>query len=196
MKDDGFLPISVALDQDAAAARPFIEKAGATHPSLVDSRHVVPELYGMINVPTVVWIDEDLRIVRPKHIEYGTDMFIAFHGRESAPHLDAVRRWVKTGEVALDPADADELIPTQQEQLARAEFQLAWHLHRRGRPEAAERHFLRAGELSPFDWTIRRAALPIRGLDPMGEPFIELYQAAEEAGRPNYQSWDRARARY
>jgi hypothetical protein len=79
------------------------------------------------------------------------------------------------------------VLPTADEQLARAEFTLAWHLHRAGRSEAAERHFLRAGELAPHDFTIRRGSMPIRGLDPMGPDFIDLYQDWVREGRPYYE---------
>mgnify|MGYP003467965524 CR=1 FL=1 len=71
-------------------------------------------------------------------------------------------------------------------EIARAHFTLAWHLHQRGRTEAAERHFLRAGELSPHDWTIRRGSMPIRGINPMGPQFFELYKEWEAAGKPGY----------
>jgi hypothetical protein len=64
--------------------------------------------------------------------------------------------------------------PTPETQLARAHRTLAWWLHRQGRAQAAERHFLRAGELSPGDWTIRRGSMPIRGIHPMGPAFFEL----------------------
>jgi hypothetical protein len=180
----------VALDRSADDPRPFIERAHPTHPSVIDTEHVVADRYGMINVPTVVWIDEAGRIVRPNSTDFGTDVFKQFHGRESAPFLAAVRAWVLDGVL---PFDADEararvLRPTPAEQAARAEFALAWWLHQRGATAAAERHFRRAGELSPFDWAIRRGSLPIRGLNPMGEPFFELYREWEAAGKPGYET--------
>jgi hypothetical protein len=144
----------------------------------------------------VIWIDEDGRVVRPPAIEYGTDMFKDFHGKDPAPHLDAVRRWVLAGELPMTTEEvaAQQPVPTDDEQLARAEFALAWHLFQRGDPEAAERHFLRAGQLAPHDWTIRRGSMPIRGLDPMGPDFFELYREWMEAGRPDYVSIARSRA--
>lgn len=79
------------------------------------------------------------------------------------------------------------MMPTAEEQLAKAEFALAWYLHREGRSEAAARHFERAGELSPDDFTVRRAAMPIMGIDPMTSPeFLDLYTKWTERGRPAY----------
>ena len=44
-----------------------------------------------------------------------------------------------------------QVLPTAEEQLGRAEFGLAWHLHQRRRTEAAEKHFRRAVEKHPRD---------------------------------------------
>jgi hypothetical protein len=95
---------------------------------------------------------------------------------------------VREGSGALAPEEVREQqkLPTFEEQLARAEFTLAWHLHKQGRTDAAERHFLRAGELSPYDWTIRRGSMPIRGIHPMGPKFFELYEEWQAAGSPAY----------
>lgn len=180
--------ITVALDHSAEAARPYIERAAPTHPSLIDREHRVASLYGMINVPTAVWIDETGTIVRPPAAEYGTNLFQAFHGQDCAPHLAALGRWVRAGELPM-PAEAvraGQLLPTREEARARAEFTLAWHLHQKGCTQAAERHFERAGALAPYDWTIRRAALPIRGRDPMGADFLPLWEEWQASGRPTY----------
>jgi len=67
-----------------------------------------------------------------------------------------------------------QILPTPETQLARAHRALAWWLHQQARTRAAERHFLRAGELAPKDWTIRRGSMPIRGINPMGPEFFEL----------------------
>ena len=61
----GLEVVTVALDVDASDARPFIEKAHPEHPSLIDEAHVTDELFGFVNVPNGVWIDEDGMIVRP-----------------------------------------------------------------------------------------------------------------------------------
>src|SRR6202035_4034024 len=61
----GLEVVTIALDVDAEQARPFIEAAQPEHPSLIDQGHVVDELFGVVNVPNGVWIDEDGVIVRP-----------------------------------------------------------------------------------------------------------------------------------
>ena len=158
---------------------------------MIDPTHHVADLYGIINVSTVIWIDETGKIVRPNAIEYGSNLFKEFHGLDAGPHLDAVRAWVREGTVEGSEPDGvrrRRMPPTDDEQLARAEFALAWHLHQTGETEAAERHFERAGELSPFDWTIRRGSMPIRGQNPMGPEFFELFKEWEAAGKPAYES--------
>ncbi len=182
--------MTVALDRSADDIRSFIETAKPTHPSLVDSEHVVADLYRMINVPTAVWIDARGRIVRPNDVIFGSDQFIQFTGIPSAPHIAAIRKWVTQDVLPMDPEAVrqHQVLPTPEEQLARAEFALAWHLHQRGDVEAAERHFVCAGELAPHDFTIRRGSMPIRGLDPMGADFADLLSEWTAAGKPYYGS--------
>jgi hypothetical protein len=179
----------VALDKGPDDARPFIEAAGAEHPSLIDTEHVVADLYGIINVPTLLWIDEQGYIVRPNEVAFGTDTFKELTGFDSAPYLAALRAWVVEGKKPLDAEEVRErqMMPTADEQLAKAEFGLGWYLHRQGKADAAARHFARAGELSPDDFTVRRAAMPIMGIDPMTSPeFLDLYMKWTERGRPAY----------
>jgi hypothetical protein len=178
------VPFTVALDRCADDARPYIENAAPTHPSVIDSEHVVAELYHVFNVPTVVWIDEAGRVCRPNDAQFGTDTFLQFHDKPSGPYLEMIRAWVREGRGVLKADDARKLqqLPTDETQLARAERTLAWHLHQQGSTEAAERHFARAGELAPLDWTIRRGSMPIRGINPMGPEFFALAQE----GKPEY----------
>jgi hypothetical protein len=164
--------------------RPFIEGAAPTHPSVIDEDHRLAELYHITNVPTMIWIDESGRIVRPHDAQFGTDTFTAFHHKSSERYLELVRAWVRNGEGAMSVSEVREhgVQPTADSQLARAERALAWHLHQRGDEAAAARHFERAGELAPKDWTIRRGSMPIQGGNPFGPEFFAL---AEE-GAPAY----------
>lgn len=188
-EDKGFSVIAVAVDENPEVVQPWVEEAAATFPVMVDTDHRFVDAYGIRNVPTVVWIDEDDRIVQPNTAAFGDDQFIDFHGVPAGPHLEALERWVVDGEApfADDSAvRAAQALPTEADQQARTEFRLALALHRRGETEAAERHFVVAGELAPWDFTIRRGSMPLRGQDPFGEPFFELYAEWEKVGRPYY----------
>ncbi len=58
--------VTVSLElSDSEASRPFIEAAEPTHPSLLDPRHQLDSLFGVVNIPNVIWIDEQGVIVRP-----------------------------------------------------------------------------------------------------------------------------------
>ena len=54
LKDRGFIVITVALDKSAEDARPWIEAARPTHPSLIDTRHVVAELARVVDRPLAI----------------------------------------------------------------------------------------------------------------------------------------------
>lgn len=47
------------------ASRKYIEAANPQHPSLLDPGHQLAELFGVVNIPNVIWIDEAGMIVRP-----------------------------------------------------------------------------------------------------------------------------------
>jgi hypothetical protein len=181
--------ITVALDKSAEDARPWIEAAAPTHPALIDPLHVVAELYNIVNVPTSVWIDEHGRIARPNDVAFGSDTFRGLTGIDSARYLDAVRAWVR-GEVGPLPAARVRDLqarPTAEHQAARAEFLVGQWLHARGRGPAAERHFIRAGELAPHDFTIRRGSMPMRGVDSMGPEFRAMLADWTARGRRYYE---------
>ena len=99
------MPITIALDKSPEDARPYIERAAPRHPALIDSEHVTADLLNIINVPTMIWIDEDGRIVRPNDVQFGTDMFVAITNRPSGPFLAAVRAWVNDGSGVLSPEE-------------------------------------------------------------------------------------------
>lgn len=56
--------VTVALDLRPTDTYRWIDAAAPTHPSLVDTRHVTGELFGFVNIPMAVWIDESGTIVR------------------------------------------------------------------------------------------------------------------------------------
>jgi peroxiredoxin len=180
----GFTVIAVAIDQDADDVRPFT--GGITMPVLYDPQHLLTELYAISNVPTVVWIDEDGRIVRPNGEAFGTDTFADFTGARSAPHLELVRRWVRHGEVPMEPAEARTAVADldEDEVLARLHFRVAAEAHRRGDAATTRTHVLAAGALAPDDLTVWRAGMPLIGEDPFGQGFLDRYDEWRDRGSP------------
>ena len=176
--------VAVALDDDPADVAPFVD--GITLPVLIDRDHLLSELYAISNVPTVVWIDEQGGIVRPNGVAFGTDVFIDFTGVAAEHHMNEIRAWVSEGAVPLAAEQAQYAVDdlSEDELSARLLFRLAAHARRSDRPEDADRLFAEAGELAPFDFTIQRASMPLRGVDPFGDEFFALYGAWEEAGSP------------
>jgi hypothetical protein len=175
--------MTVALDiTGGAAARPFIEAAEPTHPSLIDSTHLLDELLGIVNVPSAVWVDEDGVIVRPVHTAHVQrspyrDMEIPEGlGRlgellaevkklrvEPDRYLAAVRDWVEKGEASRFALHPDEVVarsrPRGREQAeAAAAFELGQHLWRAGEGDDAVGWFRRAHALDPDNWTYKRQA--------------------------------------
>jgi peroxiredoxin len=173
--------VTVALDDDLEAVRKWTSRVPEL-PVAVDADHRVSDIFGIVNVPSTVWVDEDGRVVKPPTIAPGDDRFKQFTEVDSAAHHEALRAWVAgAAPPPVPPAeDSAEL------RAARAERRLAGWLHRAGRTAAAERHFARAVELAPLDFSIRRASMPSRGQDPFGADFAELWDEWSAAGRPGY----------
>jgi hypothetical protein len=174
--------VAVALDDDEDRVRHWAGKAGL--PPLLDREHRLSDVFGVANVPSTVWLDEEGRVAKPPTIAPGDDQFKDFTEVDSARHHEALRRWVREGVV---PEGAAEDEPDDDVRRARAERRLAALLHREGRSEAARRHFDAAVRLAPLDFSIRRSSMRNRGEDPFGAEFFQLWAEWSAAGRPGYQ---------
>lgn len=180
--DAPFTVIAVAQEsRGAEQARPWIEKARPSYPCLIDTEHRVSALYGMVNVPQAVWIDERGIIVRPPETAGATDHFRRMDPvtRTLAPelaaerqaardaYLNAVRAWVRTGRHALPPDAARAALPPITAAMAQADahFRLALHLRRTGNEPEALEHFAEATRLHPDSWCMFRDSQP---LEPSG----------------------------
>lgn len=198
LADDGLSVVAVAFDQHADDVREFAD--GIDIPVLLDSSHLLSELYAISNVPTVVWIDADGKVARPNTPAFGTDMFVDFHGVPAGPHLDAIRSWVRTGDVPVAGTDSAAAQPavadlSDDEITARLLFRIGAHLVRDGRPDEGAIRLARATELAPLDFTVARAAMPLTGRDPFGADFLKLYDDWVAAGSP-YHGLDPDAGRY
>jgi peroxiredoxin len=186
LADEGLRLFSVALDDDPEDSRPWIEAGRPSYPVAVDTAHVTAERYGITNVPSVVWVDEDDNVVKPPTIAPGDDQFVEFTKIESEQHHEALRRWVRDG-VLPESANAEGHERSDAEQRALAQRRVAAHLQRRGDTSAAKEHLAAAQELAPWDWTVRRGGIALTGGDPfLGEEFTSFWEEWDAAGRPGY----------
>lgn len=189
--------VAVALDAaGTAATRDFIrpaqlapammrfmgwdpELAGAAaapqFPCLLDERHVVAELYGLVNVPTAVWIDEEGHIVRAPEAPGASDAFrsmdlatlaippeVAADSRlRRSIYVAAVRDWLDQGARSRHVLTPDEVRLRMRgldpkDSLAAAHFRLGVWLAGRAERDAALHHLAEAVRLRPESWTFRR----------------------------------------
>ena len=171
----GFVVLSVAMDSRDPDPLPWIEAARPTYPVLIDREHRLAELYGIVNVPQAVWIDEAGRIVRPAESAGAYEGFrkmnrqtrempedvarLTAHAKST--YLDAVRDWVRSGarsEHAFTAEQARAHLPaiTADVATAQAMFRLGQVLLRRGERAEAERWLQEASRLHPDSWCIWR----------------------------------------
>jgi alkyl hydroperoxide reductase subunit AhpC len=160
------------------------------YPCLIDERHEVSRLYGMVNVPSAVWIDEEGRIVRPPEPAGVTEAFktldlatfsmpapaVESGARHRKRYVDALRDWVRRGSDSPAVVNADEITRRMggaakwgDPAKAAAHFRIAEALYRRKDPEAAQEHFAAAARLWPENWAYQRQARQLSDPDAVGE---------------------------
>jgi hypothetical protein len=179
----GVTVVTVALDLDPEKARPWIERASPTHPSLIDSHHRVDELLGISNVPMAVWIDESGTLVRPAEgASIQPSSLAAMEITDEMPaRLQAILRefkqmpdtasayraaivdWANHGADSRFAMSPDEVIAASQPRSgnhsrAAACFELGIHAEARGDHPAAIGWWKQAHALYPENWTYKRQA--------------------------------------
>ena len=187
LSEQNFMIVAVAEEsRGAATARQWIEAARPKYWSLIDTEHRVADLYGMVNVPQAVWIDEAGRVVRPAENAGSTD-----HWRRRDPttgtmsaadqaarlvarqhYLDAVKDWVLTGKYALAGDAARRAQPRITPEIAQAaaHFRLGVRLRRHGRAAEGDAHLKEASRLHPDSWTIWRQGADLVEVGKAGGP--------------------------
>lgn len=205
LADTNLTIVAVALEsRGIEAALPYIEAAHPTYPSLIDRQHLVAELFGMVNVPTAVWINEEGRTVRPPEPAGTNDAFRKMDpgtGRLAAEdlqvlrgerqrYLEGIRDWARRGDHspwALDEAEVRRrtTAPSESHEFARTHFRLGEHLWERGHGDRAQAHFAEAVRLHPESWEYRRQALDLEQQGKsMGREYWEAVNALGD--RPYY----------
>ncbi len=179
----GLSVVTVALDLDPEKARPWIEAASPTHPSLIDSHHRIDELLGVSNVPMAVWIDESGTLVRPAEgASIQPSPLAAMEITDEMPErLQAVLRefkqmpqtgeayraaivdWANLGADSRFAMSPDEVIAASQPRSAdhsraAACFELGIRAETHGDHLAAIDWWKQAHALFPENWTYKRQA--------------------------------------
>ena len=176
--------VTVGIDTAGPeACRPFIEAARPQHPSLIDASHAVAQLFGVVNIPNGVWIDERGVIVRPAEPAHPpirpdrpsptgadlpdriVDIFTEAQKIQTSPEAynAALRDWVANGPASPFALSPDEVVARSQPRNAdaargHAHFELAAHLEQAGHHEAAIGHFREAHRLVPDNFAYKRQA--------------------------------------
>lgn len=161
---------------------------------LVDQKHTVASLYGMVNVPTAVWINEQGRIVRPNETAFIDNRFKSMHGIDAAPYLEGLRDWVAQGPKSAYVMSPEQLRqrleqPASDHLLADAYFKLAQYLVSTGHDRDAIPHFKMAQKLRPESWNYKRQAWLLADPDrDYGTNFAQEVKALH--GKPYYPPLD------
>jgi hypothetical protein len=196
------LPVWQAL-YDELAPQGLAGDANPTHPSLIDARHEVAERYDWVNVPSIAWIDEQGRFVRPNDPGWGGEYFrnmmepdfdFAAMNEEIARlrdrYLAAVRDWVANGPKSRWALSADQLRTrlagtNPDHARAGAWFRLGTWLHDQGRKDDAQQAFAQAKALRPESWNYKRQAWHLEEVGKSGGP--EFWAEVKALGdRPYY----------
>jgi hypothetical protein len=146
------------------------------------------EMFGVVNVPTGMWIDEAGTIVRPPEPAFpentmalsdfdvpaeGIDPYMREVLEESKKiraqprrYIAALRDWVDAGAASRFALSPEQVVERSRPRppevaLAAAHFELGQYLHRAGNNDAAVLHFRDAHRLEPDNWTYRREAWSI-----------------------------------
>lgn len=192
----------VTVGIDAAGAdecRPYIEAAQPEHPSLVDTTHRMAELFGVVNIPNGVWIDEDGTIVRPpepasphpptaprpnrptdglpEHMNEIMDEArrIQVDGR----YVEMLRDWADRGAkspYALAPEEVVRRSRPRDREAAegQANLELGAALWARGDQRGAETRWREAHRLDPANFTAKRQAWSLAA--PEAGSFARFWQ--------------------
>lgn len=203
----GFELVTVGLDTlGSDGCRPFIEAASPAHPSLIDNHHVLASTFGVINIPSSIWIDEQGMIVRPAEAAPSPpaadapppgemppgmpDRFVQMFTEASKLTADpdayhaALKDWVANGAESPFALSPDEVVARSQPRdeassRGHAHFELASALEIGGHHAQAIEHFREAHRLVPDSWTFRRQAWSLEP-GPDG-PLARFWQGPSDA---------------
>ena len=140
-----------------AAAGEWYAAAKPTYTALVDTTHLVTELYHLVNVPSGIWIDEEGRVLR---INEGAYTGFRQIGSSTPDYLPLVRDWAANGAKSPYIWSAQEMAkrirkPSSDEALADPTFKLGVYFFERDEP-LARKYWEKAQALAPDNWNYHR----------------------------------------
>lgn len=207
--------VTVAIDVEPAHTYKWIDASAPSspermHTALIDTRHVTDDLFGFVNIPMAVWIDETGTIVRPaegasiersplRDIEVPDGlperMDRMFREVKAIPDVAdeyraAIVDWAQRGADSPYVLPADEVIARSQprgadEARAAACFELGDHLRRTVGHEAAVPWWREAHRLYPDNWTYKRQAWTLV-TTPEGADENDLMQGPNDVYEGNW----------
>ena len=202
--------MTVALDVNPEHTYSWIDAAAPTHPSLIDTAHRTGDLFGFVNIPMAVWIDEAGNLVRPAEaasIERNPlqDMEIpeglperlnlAFREIKKFPDVALAYRaaivdWAHNGATSRFALSPDEVISRSQPRpnshaRAAACFEIGQHVLRTVGHDAAVPWWREAHDLFPENWTYKRQAWTLV-TTPVGATENDLMQGPNDVYPGNW----------
>ncbi len=203
LRDQSFIVIAVAMDSREGDALPWIEAAKPTYPTLIDREHRLAELYGVVNVPQAIWIDESGRIVRPAEAAGAYEGFRKMNratrevpedaaqmtARAKTTYVSAVRDWVLRGSESAHAFSAEEArahLPalTEDTATAQAMFRLGQFLIRHGEGEEGHRWLREATRRHPDSWCLWRQQAGVNELGLAALP--DFWERVDALGDKRY----------
>ena len=195
--------IAVAMDSREGDPLPWIEAAAPTYPVLIDREHRLAELYGVVNVPQAVWIDEAGRIVRPAEAAGSYEGFrqmdratrelpssaAQLTAQAKTTYVSAIRDWVLRGadsEHAFSAAQARAHLPALTEDMVAAQtmFRLGQFLMRHGEAPEGARWLREATTLHPDSWCLWRQQAGVNELGLAALP--DFWERVDALGNRRY----------
>jgi hypothetical protein len=201
--DQRFVVIAVAMDSRRGDPLPWIAAAKPTYPALIDRDHRLAELYGIVNVPQAVWIDEAGRIVRPAEAAGAYEGFrkmdrttravpddvARLTAQAKTTYVAAIRDWVRNGTRSTHALTTDQArthLPalTDEVMTAQALFRLGQALIRRGEVDEGNRRIKDASRLHPDSWCIWRQGADVTEQGLAAQP--DFWQRVDALGERRY----------
>jgi AhpC/TSA family len=201
--DQRFVVIAVAMDSRRGDPLPWIDAAKPTYPALIDRDHRLAELYGIVNVPQAVWIDEAGRIVRPAEAAGAYEGFrrmdrttrevpddvARLTAQAKTTYIEAIRDWARNGTRSNHAFTTDQArthLPALTDEVvtAQALFRLGQALIRRGEVDEGNRRIKEASRLHPDSWCIWRQGAEVTEQGLAAQP--DFWQRVDALGERRY----------